>query len=46
MLLAPMPGVLEGGYLRVAFVSLRRLKENGIIALGIKRRIEIASFPE
>jgi len=40
-LLAPMPGVLEGGNLRVGFVSLRRFEEHGIIALGIKRRVEI-----
>ena len=40
-LLSPMPGVLEGGDLRVAFVSLRRFEEHGIIALRIKRRIEI-----
>ena len=36
-----MPRVLEGGDLRVGLVSLRRLEEHGIIALGIKRRIEI-----
>ncbi len=40
-LLAPMPGILEGGNLRVGLVSLRRFEEDGIIALGIKRRIEI-----
>jgi len=40
-LLSPMPGVLEGHDLRVRFVSLRRFEENGIIALRIKRRIEI-----
>ena len=40
-LLSPMPGVLEGGDLRVGLVSLRRFEEHGIIALGIKRRIEI-----
>ncbi len=40
-LFAPMPGVLEGGDLRVGFVSLRGFEEHGIIALRIKRRIEI-----
>src|SRR5450631_454717 len=35
-LLAPMPGIFERGNLRVAFVSLRRFEEDGIIALGVK----------
>jgi hypothetical protein len=41
MRFAPMPAIFECGDLRVAFVSLRRFKEHGIIALGIERRIEI-----
>src|ERR1035437_3677914 len=40
-LFAPMPAIFKGGDLRVAFVSLRRFKEHGIIALGIERGIEI-----
>jgi hypothetical protein len=40
-LLAPMPGVLEGGDLRVALVPLGCLEEHGIIPLRIKRWIEI-----
>jgi hypothetical protein len=40
-LFAPMPGVLEGGDLRVGLMPLRCFEEHGIIALGIKRRIEI-----
>ncbi len=40
-LFSPMPAIFKGGNLRVAFVSLRSFKEHGIIALGIKRRIEI-----
>ena len=40
-LFAPMPAIFECGDLRVGLVSLRGFEEDGIIALGIERRIEI-----
>ena len=40
-LLAPMPRILKRCYLRIGRMSLRRLEEQIIIALGVKRWIEI-----
>ena len=40
-LLAPMPGILKCGDLRVALHALGRFEQQVVVALGIERRIEI-----
>ena len=40
-LLAPVPGILEGGNLSLALVTLGGLEQEIVVALGVERGVEV-----